>query len=190
MTVTTLVPPAAEPVTLSEARDYLRIAHGGEDGQITRLVASARARIETMAGLALIERTLRVHLETWPAGVLESRRISLPVRPATALLAVRVHPLVGPAADVTGQFRLEPGRAGRLVWTSGVFPWPGRGGAGVEIDYVAGFGLAPGDVSEALRLAVLRLAAHAYHRREADTLGGPLPEDVAGLLSPWRRVRL
>ena len=39
-------------------------------------------------------------------------------------------------------------------------------------------------------LAVKRLVAHAYHKRDGETLNGPLPEDVAGLISPWRRVRL
>jgi uncharacterized phiE125 gp8 family phage protein len=114
----------------------------------------------------------------------------LPVRPASELVAVRLLLRDGAPRDVTSQFQLEPGRAGRLVWTEGVFPWPGSGGAGVEIDYDAGFGGQPEDVAESLRLAVLRLVAHAYLHREQDGLNGPVPDDVQGLVSPWRRVRL
>jgi uncharacterized phiE125 gp8 family phage protein len=76
------------------------------------------------------------------------------------------------------------------MWTDGVFPWPGQRVGGIEIDYDAGFGEAPEDVAEGLRLAVKRLAAHAYNSRDPETIAAPLPVDVAGLLSTWRRVRL
>lgn len=45
-------------------------------------------------------------------------------------------------------------------------------------------------MADGLRLAVKRLVAHAYHARDAETIAGPLPADVAGLISPWRRVKL
>src|SRR5690606_36246613 len=106
------------------------------------------------------------------------------------LVAVRVFDRAGEAEVVTGRFTLARGRSARLVWTSGAFPWPGQRYNGIEVDYVAGFGEVPDDVSEALRLAVKRLVAHAYQKRDGETLNGPLPEDVAGLISPWRRVRL
>ena len=114
----------------------------------------------------------------------------MPVRPAGALSAVRVFDASGAAEVVTDRFTLAAGRAARLVWTNGAFPWPGRKHFGIEIDYTAGFGEAPEDVAEGLRLAVKRLAAHGYHARDPGSMSGPLPEDVAGLISPWRRVSL
>jgi uncharacterized phiE125 gp8 family phage protein len=138
----------------------------------------------------MIQRSLRVQMDTWPAGIVETRVFRLPVRPAASLASVKVYAKDGTPETVTDRFALEAGRAARLIWTDGVFPWPGRRANGIEIDYTAGFGEEPEDVAEALRLAVKRLAAHAYLTRDPETIAGPLPEDVAGLLSPWRRVQL
>lgn len=190
MNVTTLAAPAAEPVGVAEAKEYLRIAYDGENGLVTALIAAARSRIEELAGVAMISRTLRVTLDRWPARTVETRVLRLPVRPAGELVSVKVFDREGVAETVTERFTLAPGRAARLVWTSGAFPWPGRKVDGIEIDYTAGFGEAPDDVVEGLRLAVKRLAAHGYHARDPGSVSGPLPEDVAGLISPWRRVSL
>jgi uncharacterized phiE125 gp8 family phage protein len=190
MIVTTLVAPAAEPLGLAEAKDYLRIANEGEDALVEGLIAAARSRIEELARVALITRTLRVHLDRWPQRTMETRVFRLPVRPAGELLAVRVYDAEAVAETMTDRFTLAPGRAARLVWTNGRFPWPGARANGVEIDYTAGFGDAAEDVAEGLKLAVKRLTAHAYHSRDGGSINGPLPEDVAGLISPWRRVTL
>ncbi len=190
MRVTTLVAPAAEPVGLAEAKEYLRVGFDGEDGLVADLIAAARGRIETLAGLALVERTLRLTLGCWPNSILERRWMRLPVRPAASLVAVRVFDAEGDGEDVTDRFRIEAGRSSRLIWAEETFPWPGRRWDGVEVDYVAGFGASAADVPDGLRLAVKRLTAHAYQTRDAASIGARLPEDVAGLVSPWRRVRL
>jgi uncharacterized phiE125 gp8 family phage protein len=190
MNVTTLIAPAAEPLGLAEAKEYLRIAYDGENGLVTALIAGARARIEELAGVAMISRTLRVTLDRWPVRTAQTRVVRLPVRPAGELVAVRVFDAEGVAETVTARFALAPGRAARLVWTSGAFPWPGRKADGIEIEYAAGFGEAPDDVAEGLRLAVKRLVAHGYHARDPGSMLGALPEDVAGLVSPWRRMSL
>lgn len=190
MNVTTLVAPAAEPLGLAEAKEYLRIAYEGEDALVSGLIGAARSRIEEWARVAMISRTLRVTMDCWPQRTMETRVFPLPVRPAAELVAVRVFDVQAVAETATDRFTLAPGRAARLAWTSGAFPWPGARANGIEIDYAAGFGEAPEDVAGGLRLAVKRLVAHAYHSRDAGTINGPLPEDVAGLISPWRRVSL
>jgi uncharacterized phiE125 gp8 family phage protein len=190
MNITTLAAPAAMPLGLAEAKEYLRIGYDGEDDLVSSLIAGAAARVEQEAGLALIARTLRVTLDQWPRGAVELRTTRLPVRPAASLAAVRVKGADGTASTVTDRFALEAGRSARLVWVNGAFPWPGARAGGIEIDYVAGFGTEPDDVADELRLAVKRLVAFGYHARDAETIAGKLPEDVAGLLAPWRRVRL
>lgn len=190
MTFTTLVPPAAEPVSLADAKAYLRVGHDGEDELVVSLIAAARSRIEAQTGLAMIERSLRVTLDRWTCGTVETRRVQLPVRPVASLTAVRVFDKTGAPATVTERFAPEAGHSGKLVWAAGGFPWPRQRMRGIEIDYVAGFGSEPGDVPAGLALAVKRLAAHGYQARDPGSLQDRLPEDVAGLLSPWRRVRL
>jgi len=130
MNVTTLAGPAAEPLGLAEAKDYLRIAYEGEDALVGGLVAAARSRIEELARVAMISRTLRVTMDRWPQRTMETRALRLPVRPAGALVAVRVFDAEAVPETVTDRFTLSPGRAARLVWTNGRFPWPGRGRTG------------------------------------------------------------
>ena len=190
MTFTTLVPPAAEPVSLADAKAYLRVGHDGEDALVASLIAAARSRIEALTGLAMIERTLIVTLDRWTCGTVETRRVQLPMRPAGSLTAVRVYDAAGTPATVTDRFAVEAGHSGKLVWVAGGFPWPRQRTRGIEIEYVAGFGSGPEDVPAGLALAVNRLAAHGYQARDPGSLQDRLPEDVAGLLAPWRRVRL
>lgn len=188
MIVTTLVEPAAEPVGLAEAKAFLRITGAGEDGLVGELVAAARAAIEDAVGLALIARTLRVTLDGWPMVLHSRRRMTLPVRPAVSLEAVRIV-REGVPEDLTGQFNLTAGRAARLSWVSGALARTGPGRV-IEIDYVAGFGVEASDVADSLRLAVKRMTAHIYETRHADGRPARLPDDVAALVAPWRRVRL
>ena len=117
MHVTTLIAPAAEPLGLAEAKEYLRIAYEGENSLVMALIAGARARIEALAGVAMIARTLRVTLDRWPARTVETRVLRLPVRPAGALSAVRVFDASGAAL-----------KSGQLVGTvSGVMRYAGTG---------------------------------------------------------------
>jgi uncharacterized phiE125 gp8 family phage protein len=190
MIVTTLAAPAAEPVGLAETKDYLRISGDGEDALVAGLISAARTRIEELAGVAMITRSLRVAMDWWPRGTVERRWIRLPVRPAGSLQAVRVFDGYSEAHIVTGRFSLPAGRAAKLMWVDGAFPWPGQRIGGIEIDYEAGFGEDADDVADSLRLAVKRLVAHAYGARDPETIGGPMPVDVAGLVGPWRRVVL
>ena len=190
MIVTTLAPPAAEPVGLAEAKDYLRIAGDTHDALVAGLIGAARSRIEELTGVMMITRSLRVAMDWWPRGTVDRRWMRLPVRPAQSLIAVRVFDGYGNAQAATSRFTLPPGRQAKLLWVDGAFPWPGQRVGGIEIDFVAGFGEEPGDVAESLRLAVKRLAAHAFNARDPETIAGPIPVDVAGLIAPWRRVRL
>jgi hypothetical protein len=45
----------ADPVSLSEAKAFLRVTHDDEDAPITTFLAAAKARIESETGLSLDE---------------------------------------------------------------------------------------------------------------------------------------
>lgn len=126
MSGTVLIAPLAEPLALAEAKDYLRIAYDGEDGLVAGLIAAARTRIEELAGVAMISRTLRVTLDRWPRDVLAKRGVRPPVRPADELIAVKVYDDSGEVDTVTDRFVLGLGRSAQLVWASGAFPWRDR----------------------------------------------------------------
>lgn len=58
--VTTLVEPASEPITLAQAKNYLKVDFDEDDSLITSLIISARIRLEKYAGVAMSARTLQV----------------------------------------------------------------------------------------------------------------------------------
>ncbi len=66
MIATMLAPPAAEPVGLAETKDYLRIAADGQDGLADGLIPAARSRIEELAGVAMITRSVHPTSDWWP----------------------------------------------------------------------------------------------------------------------------
>ncbi len=191
-------PPAAEPVSLSDAKAWLRAGHGDEDQLIGDLITSARARVEFETGLALITQSWRWTLDAWPARRLSAcgQAVSLPVRPLISVEALRT---IEPGGAVTvhdpAEYRVEPGEPGRLIAVMPfALPRPERAAGGIEIDFTAGYGAAGDEVPAPLREAVLRLVAQGYsnvERAESARRGeARLPEGVAGLLRPWRRARL
>jgi Phage gp6-like head-tail connector protein len=50
----------AEPVTLAEAKLYIRVSHTSEDAQISEMIRSARMIIEKATGLSLITKQAEV----------------------------------------------------------------------------------------------------------------------------------
>jgi uncharacterized phiE125 gp8 family phage protein len=197
MTLKPLAPPGAEPVSVGEARDWLRIGSGGEDGLIDGLIAAARERVEAHTGRALIARGFRETLDGWNWRRTSGFGAAFALRPLplVSVTEIRVRGRDGQVSVWDpGEYRVdaesEPGRivAGRPFG----FPWPGVPAGGIEIDLVAGYGEAAGDVPFILREAVMRLVAAAYEGRGPSGAGPAMamPEDVAALLAPWRRVRL
>lgn len=189
MSAILLVPPAAEPLSLAEAKDFLRVAQADDDAVITALIAAARHHLEALTRCALLTQTWRLVRDAWPAdGRLQPR-----IGPLRQLVAARVYELTGPphAIDVEG-FVVDT--AANVIaaprWT---LPAPGRFAAGIELDVVCGFGDAASDVPDDLRQALRLLVAHWYDNRGIAAIGGTvamLPAGVGALVAPYRRLSL
>ena len=198
MALTLAAPPAAEPVSLSDAKAWLRAGHGDEDALIGDLIASARARVEAETGLALITQSWRWTLDAWPTRRLSAcgQAVSLPIRPLISVEGVRTFADDGSVTlHDPAEYRIEPGEPGRLIAVLPfALPKPERAAGGIEVDFTAGFGAAGDDVPAPLSEAVLQLVAQGYSSVEraesAQRGGGGLPEAVEALLRPWRRARL
>lgn len=197
MTLHLLSPPAVDPVSLAEAKAWLRVAHGEEDALITELIRAAAARIEAETGLALIARSYRETLDAWPARRLSAcgQAVRVLRGPLISVEAVRTYARDGAVTLWDpAEYRVETGEPGRII---AVYPFsppqPWRTAGGIEIDFTAGVATSPADVPAALREAILRLAAQSYataEPAESAQRGAALSQDVAGLVRPWRRVRL
>lgn len=194
MTLHTLTPSGAEPVSLGRAKEFLRVEHEAEDELIAGLIAASRERVEAWTGRALIARTLRETLDGWDApGRLsrDGRAFALAAPPLISVASVTLYGADGAASvwDADNYFVDAQADPGRIALTRDrAFPRPGRGTAGIEIVFEAGYGQEPEDVPAGLREAVLRLTADGYENREGEGRG--FPASVIALLAPWRRARL
>lgn len=183
-----LTPPAVEPLTLAEAKAFLRVEHDADDAVIAALVAAARGHVEAHTRRALLTQTWRLTREAWPA----DGRIVVSPSPLQALAAARVTDASGVAHELDlGGFAVDAAAA-VLVFAPGSLPPPGRP-AGIALDITVGYGDAPADVPEPLRQAVRMLTAHWYENRgvaAAEVGAALLPLSVAALLAPYRAVTL
>lgn len=188
MSAMLLVGPAAEPITLAEAKDYLRVTHDSDDAVIGALIAVARAQIEVTTRRALLSQRWRLTLDRWPA----DRRIGWRVGPLRALVAARVFDAAGIAHPLDPASFIVDASADRLMTPLGP-PLPGRRAAGIELDVECGYGAAATDVPEPLRHAVRALTAHWYDHRGLIAAGdapASWPASLAALIAPYRGLSL
>lgn len=189
MTAVLVTPPAVEPVSLADMKAQLRLTATSEEDLISAQIRAARGHVESVTRRALITQTWRRYLDRWPEG----RVVSLSPGPVSAVTGVTLYDGNGlPMALAPGDWQADlasvPARLRPALAVIG-------GGAalnGIEIEFVAGFGPAPGDVPDALRQAIRLLAAHWFEHREADAaaLSCSIPGEVGRLCAPYRVCRL
>lgn len=183
-----LAGPAEEPVSLAEAKAFLKVDDSDEDGLITTLIGAARLHIEGVTGRALLAQSWRVVLDDWP----DNGAVKLPVTPFVAVTEINAYDAAGAAYEVPlAQFLSEPDR---LLLPATVAGMPVlRERQGIEIDYVAGFGTDPGDVPDDIRQALLLLVGHWFENRDAVIVAGSgsvVPSGFDRMVAPHKRVRL
>ncbi len=179
--------PAVEPVSLAEAKAYLRLDGTEEDDLVSALLRAARLAVEGTCRLLLVGQSWRVTLPAWPPG----RAVELALAPVMAVSAIRIVDAAGaPSTLLSALYRLESGGDPARLVVDPAAPDPGASPAGIEIDLLCGFGAAAESVPAPLRLAVRMLVARWFERRGDDPSGSPVPSDIAALLAPYRRPRL
>ena len=183
--------PAAEPISVAEAKAHLRVDADDEDTLIASLIVAGRTLIERNLGLALVTQGWSYFLDHWP----ERGCISLPLTPVQAVSAVTVHDEDGGATvlDASSYAVDVLSAPARLTLTSATPSVVTRPFNAFEVAFTAGYGDAATDVPQPIRQAVLLLVAHWFEHREPVAFGASpqqVPAIVAGLLQPYRRVRL
>lgn len=183
--------PAAEPVTVSEAKAHLRIDGASEDVLIASLILTSRLHVEAALGLALIDQTWMLVLDRWPV----DGSVEIPIAPLQAVTAVRVRDAAGVAsvAPPTSYLVDIASKPPRLVWNNTAPVTPGQAVNGIEIDLSVGFGATASSVPAPLKHAVLMLTAHWYEHRDPVEIGSTaarIPDAVSDLIQPFRKIRL
>jgi uncharacterized phiE125 gp8 family phage protein len=184
MSLVLTTPPASEPVSLAEAKLYLRVDDAADDDLISKLIVAARKHAEASCGIAMIAQGWSVYFDGWPG-----RSVALPLRPLIAVEDVWVYGEddIAAAVDPAHYFVDAAAHPPRLVLRDNrIWPRPGRPANGVEIALTAGYGADAEDVPQGLRSAILRLVAHWYENRGDERI--PLGFEL--LLQPYREMRL
>lgn len=177
-------PPAAEPVSLAEAKIHCRVDHATEDALLASLIQTARELVEAMTGRALVTRTLEMRIDRW------ATLLYLPYPPTIGVTQITYTDDAGVTATLPpAAYSLRAGVIPAYVQLD-TAQRPAvnlaRDGA-IAIRYLAGYGGAA-DVPLALRHAILLLVGHWYVNREAvsNTSQSELPLAVSALLAPYR----
>lgn len=175
------IPTSALP--MAALRDHLRLGTGfADDGLLDPLIEAALraalAQVEARCGRAVLSRAFTWQMPGWQLPAM------LPMGGVTAVTAVEIVDAAGDAVAVgDDRWVLIPDPA--FPELAGVLP-PVRRGGFVRVTFETGFegwDTVPAD----LRLAILMLAGRFYEDRGE---GQRLPEEIAGLIAPWRRVRI
>lgn len=181
--------PALEPLTMAEAKAYLRVETGDDDAVIASLIAAARSHVEAMTRRALIAQTWRYVFDAWPP----DGRLRLRTGPLRALIAARVFDAGGNASVIdTASFVLDKA-ADVIASPAWALPQPGRTAAGIELDIQLGYGSAASDVPDALRHAIRVLVAHWYDNRGQVAIGQSvpmMPASATAILNSFRVLSL
>ncbi|PAP79622.1 hypothetical protein B1759_14980 [Rubrivirga sp. SAORIC476] len=152
----------AEPVSLAEARAYLRVTATSEDSLIEQLVTAARLRVEETTGYALGEQRRKLTIERWPcSGVLE-----IPSPPLLSVQSVKVADFDGVMQTLAAEeYSVIPGSPGAVCLTGSVPTHYGRPGS-VEVVYTCGLGADGGEpIPDNLLVAIKALTLHLYDMR-------------------------
>lgn len=165
-----------EPVTLLEAKLFLRVDVDADDTLITALISAAREYAEHYTGATLADATYELALNAFPADAIE-----LPSGGEVILESVKYTDTAGeeqtldPTAYVLSDYGMVP-----FVYPLEAWPLTGNYKNAVRVRFTQA-----AKVSAVVRTAMLELIAHFYEDREAATI----PACVSRLLDVPRVYR-
>jgi uncharacterized phiE125 gp8 family phage protein len=189
MSAILLAPPSSEPLSLADAKQFLRVEHADDDAVITSLIAAGRAHVEAVTRRALLAQTWRFVLDAWPA----DGRFTPRIGPLQTVLAARVFDAAGVAHPLEVESFVVDTAANVIAAPCWALPVPGRGIAGIELDVICGFGPLASNVPADLIHALKILVAHWYDNRGLVAIGGAVAMQAAGfpaLIAPHRVLSL
>ena len=178
--------PAGTPVSLTEAKEHLRVDFGDDDALIASLVAAATDHLDGWSGVlgrALVTQTWRQDFPGW------ADPMRLPLFPVQSAV-IGYDDEDGDEQTLSAGWSLLADARGAYIARNAGIDWPALGDAPspVRITFVAGYGAAAA-VPAPIKAAILLITAGLYEHREAETLQ-PLSVNraVSALLTPYRRV--
>ena len=188
--ITTLVTgPTEYAVSLSEAKDHLRITHTDDEGYITSLIKAAQDRIELLTGRKLISQTWKYYLQEFPG----ENYIVLPYGQLTSVTHLKYTDsgaTVNTDWDEDDEWTKDTDSdPGRIILKYGE-SWPTSTLAEenpIEIQFVCGWSTRS-DVPEQIKHAIKIAISDLYENRESYMVGlsAQRLNTIDALLLPYR----
>ena len=158
--------PAAEPVTLAEAKSHLRITANDEDALVEVWIKAAREYCEGYQNRAYITQTWELALDSFPS----ERIMKIPLPPLQSVTSIKYYDPEGtetvfPTDDYEVDAYNQPGRISLGYGKS----WPSttlRPLNGVIIEFKAGYGDTADTIPEKVKQAIKVLIGELYEHRE------------------------
>lgn len=183
--------PAQEPVSLEEAKTFMRLDGTQDDVLVSTLITAARIHIETTIGKVLITENWSFFLDKWP----KSKTIYFPLDPIQEIEEIRFHNSEDSytVIDVEDYSIDLVSSNPRLLFNGAKPTAPSKKLNQLEIRFVAGYGDTPADVPSDLKQALLMLAAHWFEQRDPIAFGGSfaeIPRTIEALLSNYKKYKV
>ena len=170
-----VAPPASEPITLSEAKLYLRVDGSGEDTLIASMITAARMAAEHYLRRSLITQSRRISYDNYAPACIE-----LVFGPVQSVSSVKLITRIGAETVIdSNYYHLTAGNE-KLLMDSALMA------DRVEVTYSAGYGNAAA-VPEAIKQGILAHLAVIYEDRGS---GAVLPGVAQALYQPYRRMKI
>lgn len=209
--------PTVEPITLDDAKNFLRIdaSDTSDDTLITALIKAARSLVEAHTNRALLTQTWDYWMDSFPpsqhgqragwwdgvregalSSIVEAQgTIRLPKAPLQTVNSITYYDTTDTAqttdlSTLVIQSEIEP--AAIFPKIGQIWPVSLRGRQAVKVRFIAGYGdnatSLPGDIIQAVRI----LVAHFYENRGVmvESRLAEMPFSVQALLLPYRMMRL
>lgn len=183
-----VTPASGRPVSVDEARSWLRLSHQADDAEVGALIDAAVELVRQEYGRQLLTATWRMSLERFPCW-----DFRLPVGPARAVTSIQYVDTNGETQTLDSARYVVDTTADpavvQPVW-AGYWPVTRCQRQAVLVTFTAGYGTAA-DVPESVKTAIKLAVAWWYERRgdERETAGTELPKAAERLLAlNWNGV--
>lgn len=160
--------PSDEPLTLAEAKAWLKVDDSAEDALIGSLISSARRNAEQYTGRLLLSQTIREHFDGFPPYQIE---LSFP---ANAVNSITYKDEAGTVQTVSSaDYSADIVSKAPRIWINPDKAWPTTGSYpnAVTVEYSTGYSTAA-DVPETFKTAICLLLAFLYENREDIPISG------------------
>lgn len=178
MKLVTVTAPAAEPISLNEAKLHLRVDIADENTAIESWITAARLSAERFLNRALVTQTFDLFLDCWPAG----RIINVPRPPLQSVSFIKYTDDEGNESTLpAGQYLVSTaGEPGQVVLKN-AYSWPSvdlREVDGIQVRFVAGYGNAAA-VPANFKTAMYLWLGDFYENRENTVISpGAVPTEL------------